>query len=406
MKIKKILVIAGYLEADIANIKGETDKTRSIKGGASKSITNIVNSLRDIENIQIKALTQRFRNKLLKALDLDAYLLILKIIRSVSKFRPDIIITQDRIAFPTILISKIMKIPVIHIIRSPTDFCPKYVDVVKDRQACSGISNRKQCFKCINNWRTLRILIGNRIKGTEYSIRTSLVNVFYKIRYFICLFNLYLINKANINLVASRLMKGFFSNKVGLDKIKVVNITPIRKYEEKITLKKKQLMFIRTHYDASHKGLDFILELSKFIPEDYHILIVGGCKDDWKGERPKIINLEFISSKMVLNKMFGESVITLVPSLFLEAFGRIIPESLTNKTPVISSPNCGANQFFEHKDFLKVIPLEVNLWIETIEEIIRNPPVITDNDIAQIYEQFSLEKSKEDFIKIMEEIRV
>ncbi|KKL82436.1 hypothetical protein LCGC14_1984760, partial [marine sediment metagenome] len=43
----RILIIAGYLEA---NIKDETYKTRSIKGGASKSITNIVNSLRDIKN--------------------------------------------------------------------------------------------------------------------------------------------------------------------------------------------------------------------------------------------------------------------------------------------------------------------------------------------------------------------
>lgn len=397
----KVLIIAGYLEA---NIKDETYKTRSIKGGASKSITNIVNSLRNTKNIQIKTLTQKFRNKLLKSLDLDSYILIPRIIRNILKFKPDIIITQDRIAFPTILISRIKKIPVIHIIRSPVAYCPKYVDITDYGKSCSGINNRKQCFKCIDKWRSLRILVGNRPEGTEYSLKTSLLNVFYKIRYFVCLFNLYLINKASINLVASKIMKEFFSYKVNKNKLKIMNITPIRKYKNDTISKKKQLMFIRTHYDASHKGIDFILRLSKIIPEDYHILTVGGCKEDWKGDDSKIINLEFISSKKLLNKMFGESMITLVPSFFLEAFGRIIPESLTNKTPVISSPQCGANQFFDHKNYLKVVPLKLKLWIKEIEGIIQKPPAITDDDISQIYDQFSLEKSKNDFMEIIEEV--
>jgi len=398
----KILVIAGYLEA---NIKNETHKTQSIKGGASKSITNIVNSLRDIKGIQIKVLTQKFRNKLLKSLDLDAYILIPRIIKNISKFKPNIIITQDRIAFPTILISKIMKIPVIYIIRSPTEFCPKYVDVVNYGKACSGINNRRQCFKCINKWKTLRILIDNRPKGSEYSIKASLLNVFFKIRYFICLFNLYLTKKANMILVASTLMKEFFSNKINQDKIKIINITPIHKYINNVNRKKKQLIFIRTHYNAAHKGLNFILKLSKIIPEKYRILIVGSSEDKQQENNPKILNVGYISSKILLNKMFAESKITLVPSFFTEAFGRIIPESLSNKTPVISSPQCGANQFFKEKDFLRVVPLKLNLWIKTIEDIIQNPPIITDNDISQIYEQFSLEKSKKDLMNIIKNIK-
>lgn len=399
----RILLIAGYIEANIKDGKS----TRSIKGGASKSITNIVNSLKDIKGIQIKTLIQRFRNKFLKSLDLDSYLLISRIIRNILRFKPDVIITQDRIAFPTIIISKIMKIPVIYIVRSPTEFCPKYVDIVEYGKACSGINNKKQCFKCIGKWRTLRILIGNRPKGSEYSIKTSLLNVFYKIRYFICLFNLYVMDKANIILVASTLMKKYFSYKINQDKIKIINITPIQTFESNgVISKKKQLMFIRTHYDASHKGLDFILKLSKYIPEDYHILIVGGCKDNWKGKSPKIINLEYVSSKKILNKMFAESVITLVPSFFTEAFGRIIPESLENKTPVIASPQCGANEFFNDNDFLKIVPLKLDLWLKEIKEMNKKSHVITDANVSQIYEQFSLEKSKKDFIKIIKMVLV
>ena len=135
----KILIVAGYLEA---NIKDETS-IRSIKGGASKSITNIVNSLRDIENIQIKTLTQRFRNKLLKSIGLDSYVTIPRIVRDILKFKPEIIITQDRIAFPTIIISKIMKIPIIHIIRDISYFCPKFTDIVDYGKSCRGLISRK-----------------------------------------------------------------------------------------------------------------------------------------------------------------------------------------------------------------------------------------------------------------------
>lgn len=384
----KILVIAGYIEA----------------GGASKSITNIVNSLKNIENIQIETLTQKFQNKLLASIMLDSYMLIPKIIKAISQFRPDLIITQDRIAFPTILISKLKNIPVIHIIRSTVDFCPKYVNIIKYGKACSGINSRKQCFECVNKWRTLRILIGNRAKGTEHSIRTSLVSILYKIRYFICLFNLYLIKKANINVVASNLMIEYFSHKISQNKFKIINITPIQKQIIGIEPKRRQLIFIRTDYEASHKGLDFIKKISKLIPKEYYIIVVGGDGTIEEKGYPNIINLSHISSKGVFNELLSECMITLVPTFCTEAFGRVIPESLVNKTPVISSPQCGANQFFKGKAFLKVIPLKLNLWIKAIENIILNPPVINNKDISQIYKQFSLEKSKKDFIKIIKEI--
>lgn len=397
----KILITTGYLEA---SVKRKTPKG-DIKG-ISKSILNIIEGFRDIKNLQVKVIAQEFKNKILMSIALDSYVLIPKIIKTILQFKPDLIITQDRIAFPTILASKLKKIPIIYIIRSTVDFCPKYNNIIGYGKACSGINSRKQCFKCINKWRTLRILIGNRTKGTEYSIRTSLVDVLYRIRYFVCSFNMYLMNKANITLVASKLMTKFFSYKIkNQNKLKIINITPIQKHANHIINKRKQLMFIRSHYDASHKGLDFILRLSKHIPDGYRILIVGGQKENWKGEElHNVTNVQYISSKIALNKVFTESIITLVPTFCTDAFGRIIPESLSNKTLVISSPQCGANQFFEDKPFLKVVPLKLKLWVKTIKNIIQNPYVITNDNVSQIYEQFSLEKSKKDFMKIIKEI--
>ena len=383
----KILIIAG-----------------NIKGGASKSITNIVNNLKNIKTIQIKTMTQKFRNKLLKSIGLDSYILVPKIIKNILKFNPDIIITQDDIAFPTILISNLKNIPIIHIVRSTVDFCPKYVNIVGYGKACKGISNRKECFNCINKWRTLRILIGNRPKGSEHSIRTSLVSILYKIRYFICSFNIYLTKKANINIVASKLMIKYFSNKINQNKFKIINITPIQKEIIGIEPKKKHLLFIRTEYETSHKGFDFIKRLSKLIPKQYWIIVVGGDSFGEEKDYPNIINLNYISSKEVFNEVLSESMITLVPTFCTEAFGRIIPESLVNKTPVISSPQCGANQYFNDNYSLRVIPLKLDLWIKEIEDIILSPPFINNKKISQIFRQFSLEKNKNDFIKTIKEI--
>ena len=386
----KILIIAGYFEV----------------GGASKSITNIINSLKDIKNIQIKTLTQKFQNKLLASITLDSYLSIPYIIKDILKFKPDIIITQGRIAFPTILVSKLKKIPVINIIRSTVNFCPKYVDIVDYGKACSGINNRKKCFKCIDKWRTLRILIGNRPKGSEHSIKTSLVSVLYKIRYFMCLFNLHLIKKANINLVASELMIKYFSHIVNKDKFKVVNITPIQRIIIDRQPERKHFIFIRTDYETSHKGLDFIKRLSKLISKPYWIIVIGGNNDDfYEVGYPHIIYLDHIFSKELFNEMLSESMITLVPTFCTEAFGRVIPESLVNRTPVISSPQCGANQFFEGiNDAVRVVPLKLDLWIKTIEDIIINPPIINNKFVNHIYRQFSLKKSREDFIKMIKEV--
>lgn len=373
----------------------------SAKGGAYKSISNIIEGLKEIDGIKIKMIIQKIKSKLLSSLTLDSYLSIPKILIDIIKFKPDIIITQNKIAFPTIILSYFKKIPVINIIRSTVDFCPKYVDIINYGKDCSGIDNRKKCFDCINKWRTLRILIGNRKKGSEYSIKTSIMNVLYKLRYFICSFNLFLIKKANINIIASNLMKNYF-HKINKNKFKIMNITPIYKPKIEVFYKKKQLLFVRTNYETSHKGLDFIKKLSKYIP-DYKIIIVGG-DDNLDTEVDGLINIGYVSSEIMFNKLLADSIITLIPTFCTEAFGRVIIESLVNKTPIISSQQCGANQFFENKEFVKVLPIKLDLWINAINEMILNSPIIDDNDVSQIYEKFSIEKSRKDFIRLIKKV--
>ena len=163
---------------------------KNIPGGAHKSLRIIVNKLLENKKINIKILACEVKksekknisivplNKLIsfiqnKAIRIirsfgsDYFLYTLQILRTINKFNPHIIITQRNIAFPTIFCANIKKIPIIHILRDPTNICPKHVDIIKFGKACPALETKKICFNCINYWKTLRILIGDKPKGCE-----------------------------------------------------------------------------------------------------------------------------------------------------------------------------------------------------------------------------------------------
>lgn len=412
---------------------------KNIPGGAHKSLRIIVNKLLENKKINIKILACEVKksekknisivplNKLIsfiqnKAIRIirsfgsDYFLYTLQILRTINKFNPHIIITQRNVAFPTILCAIITQIPVIHIIRDTTNVCPKHVDIIKYGKACPGLENKKDCYDCINYWRTLRVLIGDKPKGWEKSIQSIIYNFFYKFRYYLIRLNFILMNRASVNVVASPLIKNFLSHCVNPEKIKILNITPIETRKEyildyeKIDLNlikqtdsiRNPLLFITPTYKGYHKGENFIKRLVKKLPESYKIIIVGK-KIDQNEIFKNILNLDQVNLDS-LYFLYRRAKIILVPSFLTEAFGRIIIESIINKTPVMSSPNCGANNFFKEKKFLKVVPLKVNLWIKTIKQMIENPPIIKDEDVDLVYKLFSVDKSNKDFINLIRDV--
>jgi len=165
------------------------------------------------------------------------------------------------------------------------------------------------------------------------------------------------------------------------------------------------LLFIVNYYEEVNKGLDFVLELSKFIPKNYKIVIIGRklSAEKIKEFIPKIVNFGYIMGNH-LDNLYQTSKILLIPTFCTEAFGRAIIESIINKTLVISSPNCGANYYFKDKDFIKTIPLKTSLWIKAIKETLQNPYQITDDDVNLVYETFSMQKCKKDFISLIQNI--
>jgi len=371
------------------------------KGGAATSFMNIINGLKKDQNLNIKIFSRSTTNLIKKFLDplgISYYLYLYKIYSAIKSFKPNIIITQSRITFSAIVAAKLAKIPIVALIRDTSDVCPKQIDIIKYGIACLGLESREICYKCIDFWRSLRVLIKNKPHGWQHTIPAITSNIIYKLRFFSIKLNLKLLNKADRVVIASELMKNILSNHIDKDKMKIINITPIKRSLSTDSIRKNQLLFVIPSFEASHKGLDFISRLSKLIPIDYKILIVGGKLplSELGLSSSKIINYGQVS-KTELDSIYQQSKITLVPTFCNEAFGRVIIESIGNKTPVISSPNCGANSSFKNKDFLAVVPLKISLWINKINELIENPPEITIIDINSLYEQFSLSKSKKDF---------
>jgi len=383
-----------------------TDK-KGIIGGAEKSFENLAKALKRVEGYEVddyKGYTGNLISKILGRLGIDYYLLIPFIIFKIKKFKPHIIITQTRISFAAIICALLTKVPIINIVRDTSDFCPKYVDIVKYEESCSGLESRSICYNCIKNWRSLRVLIGNKSVGWEYSLKASLSIIYYKIRYLFCKINLKIINYANLNIVASNLMKKILSNNLDPKKIKILTITPIKisAFNFSKSTKKNQILFIIPSYEPSHKGLDFILKLSKLIPNHYKIIIVGGIipKEKLKNVKTNVINYERLNSND-LKKLYQSALITLVPSFSTEAFGRIVVESILNGTPVIASQNCGANEFFTNKPYLKELPINISVWVKEIKNVLNNPIKIPVHEINQIYHQFSVDRSMKQFSQLI-----
>ena len=161
-------------------------------GGAFKSNYAIINELAKNPNFRVMVLARKTKkikkqdltakqikpklktpskklNKLIKFFRINQYFSFFPILKEIKRFKPEVIIVQRDLTFPTLLAGFLKKKPVINIIRDPMGLCPKFIDIINGFKNCSELLTRKNCWNCINRWRTLRILLLDKTKGFEYS---------------------------------------------------------------------------------------------------------------------------------------------------------------------------------------------------------------------------------------------
>ncbi|MFX1393682.1 MAG: glycosyltransferase [Promethearchaeota archaeon] len=407
-------------------------------GGAFKSNFAIINELSHYPNVEIKVLARKTKNiekpkfsvkqinpilktplnkinSLIKFFKINQYLSFIPIIREIKKFNPKVIIVQRDLTFSALLSGFLKKIPVINIIRDSMGLCPKFIDIIDGFNNCSELMTRKKCWKCINRWRTLRVILLDKPVGFHRSLISQLYTIYYKILYYITKLQLFFMKNVFINVVASPLMKKLALKRIKSERILVRKITPIdntdikisnerinRKIIEKIEKSNKIILYVIPRNEGGSKGYPFVRLLLDKLPKDYLILIVGTLFDSLK-KFVNVINFGKIPTSN-LYYLYQKAKLTIVPSIYTEAFGRIILESIINNTPVMTSPQCGANYLFKKKKYVKILPLKVNLWLKEIEDFFKNPVEIPKDDIKKIENMFSPKECANQIIELINKL--
>ena len=398
-------IINEFIKNPMLEISVLATKVRNLRNNnfSVKQITPILNS------------PSKKINSLIKMFKINQYFNFLPILKEVKKFKPNVIIVQRDNTFSALLTGFLLKVAVINIIRDAMEFCPKSIDT-KGFRNCSIKLSKNECWECIHKWRTLRIFFEDKPKGSHKTLRSSFYTVYYKIKYFFTKVHLFLMKYAYANVVASPLMKELVEKRVKSNRILVKKITPIDKASilvtssnlnkdviERIEHSRNIILFIIPRNEGGSKGYPFVKKLLKRFPKDYLILIVGTVINELKNYQ-NVININKIPTDN-LYYLYQKADLTLVPSIYTEAFGRVVLESIINKTPVILSPQTGANFLFKNKGFVKILPLKSELWLKGIENMLKNPVNILEEDVKDIENMFSPQNCAKDIMNLIKKIK-
>ena len=355
-------------------------------------------------------------NTLIKYLKINQYFSIISILKEIKRFKPEFIIVQRDLTFSAILAGFLKKVPVINIIRDGMGFCPKSIDT-KGFKNCTSLLTKKECWECIDRWRTVRILLRDKPKGSNKTLLSAFYTIYYKIQFFITKLYLLILKHAYINIVASPLMKELVNKRLKNNRTLIRKITPvdnskIKKSTNKIDkeiLKKiessdKIILFVIPRNEGGSKGYPFVEKLLNTSLNDYIFVVVGTLIDELKKYK-NVVNIGKIPANN-LYYLYERAKITIAPSIYTEAFGRIVLESVINKTPVLVSPQTGANYFFRDKQYVKILPLKTNVWISEIKNILANPITISDDEVKIIENTFSSEECANEIKNLIKRIKI
>ncbi len=350
-------------------------------------------------------------NDLIKNIGINQYISIISILREISQYKPDFIIVQRELTFTAILAGLLKKVPVINIIRDGMGFCPKDIDT-RGFKNCSINLSKKECWECINKWRSVRILLKDKPKGSNKTILSSFYTVYYKFHYYFTKLYLYVMNYAFVNIVASPLMKKLVEKRLKHKRVIIRKITPIDKSDinkstdkidkdviNKIENSKNKILFVLPRNEGGSKGYPFVEKLINLLPKDFLLIIAGTIINDIM-IYDNVVNIGKIPTNN-LYYLYEKADLTIVPSIYTEAFGRIVIESVVNKTPVIVSPQTGANFLFKNKNYVKILPLRENLWIEEIKKALKTPIKISDEDVTYFENMFTPKECANDLMNVI-----
>ncbi len=143
--------------------------------------------------------------------------------------------------------------------------------------------------------------------------------------------------------VASEYLAVSLKREYGIPSTVLANAVDLERYK----LKKDALGdYITLLHPYPHKGVEFFLELAREMPERT-FLVAAGVGPNYKKIKPVLLsipNIKLAAFTSSPQDLYRASRVVLVPSIWQEAFSRVILEAMCTGTPVITSGTGGMKQ--------------------------------------------------------------
>ena len=138
------------------------------------------------------------------------------------------------------------------------------------------------------------------------------------------------------------------------------------------------------------KGLDSMIWLSKHLPEDHHIVLVGGVRPDLVSTIPNnIICLPRTNSKDELIAIFQRADVYVNPTL-ADNFPTVNIEALGAGLPVVTFRTGGAAECLNEKCGISVPKEDNEAMLEAIMKVTSHPEIYTRENSIERSKDFSL----------------
>lgn len=286
--------------------------------------------------------------------------------------QPDIVEINNISFYLTVSVIDACKennIPVVMVLRDPSFACPGSTLMIGDEKYCQ----EKYCIKHNNPIYCVKHKCYN--KSLLKSINACLTALFLKAQN--------ISTKVDKFVCASNAMRELaIESGISSDKVTVVNNFISDFYFEHKPNYKNKGYFLYVGRISKEKGINYLIDAFAKLPKEIELHIVGEGREKEnlmrQAEKLNLTNVSFIEPK------YGEDLIdeyqnciaSIIPSIWLEAFGLTIVESFSQGKPVIASNIGGMPEIIDKNTGIIVEPGNVDEIAQAVLKLYSNPDLV------------------------------
>ncbi len=334
--------------------------------------------------------------------------------RYIKIVKPDVILTHKRAGSGAVLAAKLIGVPSVYVVRGYQHACfnaekmrPDYGNVIRCKLAKCDVGNLSRCVRFAPN-------------GHENFFCRTLEVLFSLYAYFVLRLRQFGMSKATVlvgvsDAVASSLKVIYPADSV----VRIYNPMEIELFSGK---QKKhdpaKRCFVYVGRFSRSKGIDVLLKAFKQLVSSY-----PNCRLAMVGDGPEMNNLKllvreweldqsvtfmgYLPFDKVLSFLEQNGFATVVPSLWEEAFGRVVIESMAMGIPVIASDIGGMSELISNgRNGILVEPGNFLALSEEMKKLVNNSELYEKMSTydTEFVNQFASERIAATYAKLFQSI--